>query len=802
MPRKSLLLLLLCIVAAAEFCAPAPASAAAPATFGGISADGSVVAFTTTEQLVPGDTDQELDVYVRTYDSSQGEYVTREVSIGPKGGNDTQEATYDGISGDGSEIFFSTREALVPSDSDKAEDVYVRNIVENRTLLVSAADPSCAISSCGNGEVPATFSSSGVAFDGGRAFFATSERLSSADQDNATDVYVRDIAAQPTTLVTVGDPSCSASNCGNLGGSVSFRGTDDARDTAFFTSSEALSAEDSDSGESDIYERDLLAGRTYLVSVPGTCPNPLPAGQTCEPTCGGNSRDGSHVFFETYERRGGDTDSSQDVYAWSGGAPVPVSLGPDAGNGTDNATYSGTSTDGSVVYFLTDERIDTVADTDGKQDVYRSENGETTLVSAGEGGLGHLEIPASFNRPASAGGTPMAVFSTNEPLVAADADSAQDVYERVGETTLLVSSGPEGGNGPLDATFADVSADGSAVFFTTFESLVTQDTDSSSDIYRWSEAGTELVSAGQINGNGPYDASLHGVSTDGSKAFFSTFERLTEGDTDAVRDLYSWNGSSTRLVSAPNAGFLDLQPLPPTLEGTNPASPNASTGPLVYGQADAGALIKLYKSAGCVGEVVAQGTAAELAAPGLPVSVAPGSTTFFRATAEVGGIVSDCSSAIPDTQQNPEPPPPPPCDEGAGRTGAGGGSGGTSEGSGTQPGSTGTVTGSSGATGGSGSSSGGGKPGLSYLTPVPKITFGPAAKTRLRRPTFRFEDATGQTGTKFFCRVDRQRWTGCISPLKVKKVTMGRHGFTLKAVNAVGTPWATLTKRQFKVVSR
>lgn len=800
MPRKSLLLLLLCVVGAAAVCAPALASAAAPATFGGISADGSVAAFTTTEQLVPGDTDQELDVYVRTYDSSQGEYVTREVSIGPGGGNDTQEANYDGISGDGKEIFFSTKEALMPGETDKAEDVFVRNIAENRTLLVSAADPSCAIPSCGDNENPATFSSSGVAFDGGKAFFATTERLSSADKDNATDVYIRDIAAQTTTLVTAGDPSCSTSSCGNLGGSVSFRGTDTAGDKAFFTSAETLSTEDADGGESDIYERDLLAGRTYLVSGAGTCPNPLPAGQTCEPTYGGNSRDGSHVFFETYERQGGDTDSSQDVYAWSGGAPVPVSLGPDGGNGTDNATYGGTSADGSVVYFLTDERLDTVADTDGKQDVYRSEGGETTLVSAGEGGLGNLDIPASFNRSASAGGTPMAVFSTKEPLVLADADSAQDVYARVGETTILVSAGPEGGNGLLDATFADVSADGSAVFFTTSESLVAQDTDSSSDIYRWSEAGTELVSAGQTNGNGPYDASLHGVSSDGTKSFFSTSERLTEGDTDGVRDLYSWNGSSTRLVSAPNAGFLDLQPLPPTLEGTNPTSPNASTGPLIYGQAETGALIKLYKSAGCVGEVVAQGTAAELASPGIPVTVAAGSTTYFRATAEIGGVVSDCSSAISYTQQDPEPPPPPPGEEGSGESG--GGSGGTSDGGGTQSGSTGKVAGTGGSTGGSGSSSGGGKSGLSYLTPVPKITFGPAAKTRLRRPTFRFEDATGQTGTKFFCRVDRQRWTGCTSPLKVKKVTVGRHVFSLKAVNAVGTPGGALTKRQFKVVSR
>lgn len=187
--------------------------------------------------------------------------------------------------------------------------------------------------------------------------------------------------------------------------------------------------------------------------------------------------------------------------------------------------------------------------------------------------------------------------------------------------------------------------------------------------------------------------------------------------------------------------------------------------------------------------MVAQGTAEELASPGLTVTVpvAPGSTTTYRATAEAEGIVSACSSPLSYKQE--EPAPPPPVEEGGGSSGGSGGS-------------TGGTGGSTGGTGGKSSGSGGGHGGINYVTPVPRITYGPAAITRLRRPTFRFADATGQPGTSFFCRVDKKRWTGCTSPFRIRKVKLGSHVFSVKAVNAVGVPSASTVKRKFKVVAR
>ena len=782
MLRLSLLSFLLLVLSAISV----PTAFAAPAFYDGNSEDGKVAVFSTSDQLVPGDTDQEPDVYVRADDSTLEEPVTREVSIGPRGGNDTRAARYDGMSADGTKVFFSTEEPLVSEDTDSKDDVYLRDLVNKETILVSTGDDSCAGLSCGNGNANAGFAPNGVADEGEVVFFTTTESLNSLDTDGSLDIYARRITAEETLLVSAGDPTCTVGICGNGSEGASYKGVDAAGNKAVFTTAESLSPADTDS-RSDIYARDLNAGTTALVSVADTCPS-----EPCTLSFGGISPNGAHVFFETSEQlSGGDTDSAQDVYDWSGsGPPALVSTGSGGGNGVKNARYLKTSDDGKAVYFATAESL-VAADSDEAEDVYRNLEGTTTLISAGEGAKGNKPILASLDWVSPASSSDRAIFSTSESLVVGDTDSSQDVYERSGGLTTLVSTGSEAPGGAFNAGFAAASADGSRIFFVTPERVVAQDTDSSSDIYRRSAAGTVRVSIGQINGNKELAAIPQGVSSDGSKAFFTTQERLTEGDNDSEQDLYVWSESSSPLLVSTGNG-LALGPPPPTLEGTTPTSPDASTTPTIFGGAATGALVKVYKTTGCTGPVVAQGTAAQLASPGLALTapVATGTTTFFSATAEYEGLSSTCSGAISYKQED-APPPPPPAEEG-GTGGTGGGGSGT--------GST-TSTGTSGASktgaGGSGSRTQGG---VTYVTPLPRITFGPASKTRLRRPTFRFLDSTGQPGTRFFCRVDKLRWGQCTSPIKVKKLKLGRHVFSVKAVNAVGTAGASPVKRAFKVV--
>lgn len=761
---------------------------ALPVTYDGIAADGHLALFNTAEKMVPGDTDNEQDVYVRAFDAGVGEYVTREVSIGPLGGNDAYPSIYDGVSVDGSRVFFSTKEPLVPADGDHREDVYMRDLSANTTTLVTQGDSSCAGEGCGNGAADSSFVPGGVVSSGERLFFATPEKLAAGDNDSALDVYMRNLAGGKTVLVSRGDSSCSGSNCGNGSQPAVFEVASDDGEKVFFTSSEGLVAGDAD-GKVDIYERDLSTGTTKLVSVSGVCPSPLPEGQTCDPTFGGISSDGSHVFFESDERISeADEDSSQDVYDWSGSGPAALaSIGSSGGNGTFNATYSGTSGATGAVYFETSEAL-VAADEDSAQDVYVRSEGTTELVSTGPESR-NGPVPASFQWSSPDDSSSAAIFSTSEALVPADTDAMPDVYERDGGETTLVSTGPEGGNGAFSSAFAKASDDGSRAFFVTAEQLVEEDEDETADIYLRAGGETALVSTGPIGGNGSFSAGLHGVSSDGSKAFFVTRERLTVDDDFATEDdVYSWTlGKSvgspgvTLLVSVKNSSELKLGPPPPFLEGTSPTSPAETTEPSLFGQAEAEATITVYTNSTCSGEAVPPGgDAEELVGAGIPVTVKAGTKTTFYATAELEGIVSPCSNGVSYTQQEATPPPPPPKEEEKGGSGGGGSGGGLEELEKIGP--------------------GGGQNGSGFVTPEVTITFGPASKTRKHKVVFRFADATGQLGTKFVCKLDRHRWKGCSSPKRLKKLHLGRHTFAVKAVNQLGV-WAPApAKRKFKVV--
>jgi len=171
----------------------APAAHGADSHYEGISGDGAIAFFSTTDKLVPGDTDTRRDVYVRTYDEEIGGYVTRQVSFGPTGGNDAFDVQYLGASEDGLQVFFSTRERLTATDKDTATDIYVRDLEENKTTLVSLGDPSCAGEGCGsasaNGDVSAV--SGGIAGDGNTVFFASEERFAALLRGSRGDASPR-----------------------------------------------------------------------------------------------------------------------------------------------------------------------------------------------------------------------------------------------------------------------------------------------------------------------------------------------------------------------------------------------------------------------------------------------------------------------------------------------------------------------------------------------------------------------------------------------------------------------------------
>ena len=106
-----------------------------------------------------------------------------------------------------------------------------------------------------------------------------------------------------------------------------------------------------------------------------------------------------------------------------------------------------------------------------------------------------------------------------------------DIYERFSGSTTLVSTGPAGGNGAFDAWLNAVSADGNRVVFSTEERLTSDDTDAVTDIYLREGGSLERLSLGPEGGNAANGAATFtAASRSADKVFFYTHEKLTADD--------------------------------------------------------------------------------------------------------------------------------------------------------------------------------------------------------------------------------------------------------------------------------
>jgi hypothetical protein len=782
----------------------APSARADTPVFAGASADADTVFFTTAEKVVSGDTDFKQDVYQRSYEASLGIYVTREASTGPTGGNDAFDVGFDGVSEDGRVVFFSTSESLVGADSDKAEDVYAR-LASGTTLLLSEAAVSCTAPSCGNANTDASFS--GATADGSRVFFSTDEKLAAEDGDGSFDVYARTLAPASTVLVSRPAAACGA-GCGDGSRASIFGGASTDGGKVVFTTTEPLDPGDTDLLQ-DLYQRDLGAGTTTLLSSAGSCA----VGVNCDAVYRGSSETGDRVFFQSSERIGsGDNDDEADVYAWSGGAVALVSsgdpscAGSNCGNNAQPTSFAGSSADGRRVFLTSSEPL-VAADGDGATDLYVRDldAAGTELVSTAGTCPAAVDCNAVYRGSSADGG--LVLFQTAERAGPGDNDSATDVYVRdldalAPELVSVPAPGCVGscGDGALEARFSGVTADGESVFFSTAESLSPGDADEAIDVYSHDVNGAGTTALLSPAGICPLaeeegcDASFEAAAADGSAIVFSSVERLSSEDVDSILDIYQRAAGKTRLLSIGNS--IELGPATPILTGTNPASPNISTEPSLLGHASASTSIKVYPTSDCSGAPAATGSSAALEAGGIGVPVPAGSTTTLRATAtNESGDTSACSvTAIAYTQAADVPA------DGGGGGGdeSGGGGGGPDGGSGTSGGTAPTPAPTAGTTPVGAGRAG---PGVAARHEVPqtRITFAPASKTRVRRPVFRFTDSTEQSGTNFLCKVDRHAWFGCSSPLRLKRLPLGAHAFHVKGLNS-GLAEPRPVVRKFRVV--
>ena len=480
-------------------------NAAQPAAFAEASEDGTRQFFDTKESLATDDTDASTDVYERSPGA-----VTR-ISAGATNGNGAFDALYAASSEDGARVFFHTKEALVSGDTDGGKfDVYRR--FNGATTLISTGPATT------NAGVDAFLR--GISLDGTRAFFETSEVLTSTDVDSSTDVYERNGAT--TTLVSVGPTSAPGAF------DAIFKAASANGNRVFFETSDKLVSSDLDSSN-DVYQ--YQAGTTTLMST-----GPDGGNGAMTANLDAISETGTRLYFHTNEPLvAADTDGFSDVYERSGTTLTQVSVGPNGGNGPRHADFAGASSDGTRIFFETDESLVT-GDTDLNIDVYERQNATTTtLKSTGPaGGNGAFDAILVGH---SDDGTRV-LFDTQEKLTTNDTDANFfDVYDRIGSTTTLLSAPAAGSSAAFDVFFAGLSTDGDVVLDTD-EKLLVADTDSAFDTYVRQSATLSLVSKGVHAGSGAFDVTFTGMTPDGASIFLHSNEQLTVDDTDAVQDVF------------------------------------------------------------------------------------------------------------------------------------------------------------------------------------------------------------------------------------------------------------------------
>jgi hypothetical protein len=331
-----------------------------PMFFMGASADGTRVFMDSLfEGLVPEDTDRCVDVYERFAGQ------TRFISTGPTATPSFPEpncdmASYDGLSSDGSHVFFKTGDHLIAED-EGGTDIYQR-VGDALAMLTTypEIERNCS-------DLPWFGDASA---DGTVVLFSTNIPIVAEDQDSTYDVYKR-LPDRSYSLVSRGTEG-GIGPCG-FGGDKPVALSADGR-TAIFETAFRLSPEDADSSV-DLYSTDDSGAMSLVTTGPADAsldehvlfPPAWPADV---------SDDASHVAFETRQPLiAADEDGAVDVYLRANGRTELVSTGPLGGNAGTGAELLSISGDGQTIAFATRERL-TDEDTDRKMDFYvRRPNG-------------------------------------------------------------------------------------------------------------------------------------------------------------------------------------------------------------------------------------------------------------------------------------------------------------------------------------------------------------------------------------------------------------------------------------------
>jgi Tol biopolymer transport system component len=231
-----------------------------PSTAPRLSADGGVVAFESPDSnLVPDDRNLAYDVFVRDLSVNSAELISaRHPALPTLTPNGMSTIAFSCVSSDGRVIVFSSEaDNLVADDTNGVRDIFVRDLFRGTNALVSIAT---------NGGAADNISSQPAISADGRyvVFTSSADNLVPGDTNKAQDVFVRDLHADTTYLVSVNLAGTGPGKTDSYSPGISSDGT-----YVWFRSTATNLAAGSFGGTENLFLRDLPKGVTYALTTNG-----------------------------------------------------------------------------------------------------------------------------------------------------------------------------------------------------------------------------------------------------------------------------------------------------------------------------------------------------------------------------------------------------------------------------------------------------------------------------------------------------------------------------------------------------
>ncbi len=491
----------------------------------GVSADGRFAVFESrASDLAPDDINGSTSVFLR--DTVTG--TTRLLSSGITAFSSQAPV----ISGNGSNIVFQSN-----ISGGQALHVHLRTLNTNQAVNVRA-----------NGTLSTGIASAPSISSNGHVIAFTSTATDMAvvsDQNGTSDVFVRDLLTQTTTLLSVNRTGTATGN----GQSSSPKVSSDGRYVAFLSQATNLVANDANR-TADVFLRDLQTGTTILVSR-----NRLGTGSgngtSDQPSI---SADGRYVAFSSFasDLTANDLNLGRDVFLFDRVTGVNTLVSANrAGNGSGShpSQQPSLSANGRFVAFESVATNLVANDFNGTQtDVFVRDvvAGTTVLASVDCAGLGSAN-DSSFSPSLAGDGRSVVFLSRASDLTGGDFG----MVTTGGEGTLAAfTAGGAGGGIPPGGAYVQI-----------FRRDLTTN-------------GTELLSRDVALRGGANDDSLDpSVSFMGTTvAFTSDATDLVINDSNANSDVFAWISSATPAELAPTLSITMISPTQVRLSWPSPST--------------------------------------------------------------------------------------------------------------------------------------------------------------------------------------------------------------------------------------